>query len=68
MGYGSSSACMPSYRVKLIILDWVWMRVRKKAGSGINTIKYHTWPGTAHGKVTKTQENITDKRAKRLAL
>ena len=32
-----------------------------------NTIKYHTWPRTQHGKVTKTQENITYNRAKRLA-
>ena len=31
-------------------------------------IKYHTWPETPYGKVTKTQENITHKRAKRSAL
>ena len=34
---------------------------------GIYTIKYHTKLRTPHGKVTKTQENITYKRAKRLA-
>ena len=28
--------------------------------SGINTIKYHTWPRIPHGKVTKTQLNITN--------
>ena len=36
--------------------------------SGIDTIKNHSRPRTPHGKVTKTQENITFKRAKRLAL
>ena len=36
--------------------------------SEIDNIKYHTWPRTPHGKVTKTQQNVTCKRAKRLAL
>ena len=39
-----------------------------RQSSWIRTIKYHIWPRTPHGKVTKTQENITHKRAKRLAL
>ena len=33
--------------------------------SGIDAIKYPTWPWTLYGKVTKTQENITYKSAKR---
>ena len=40
------------------------VKVRKKAKSGTDIIKYHTWPNTSYGKVTKTQENITQKRAK----
>ena len=35
--------------------------------SGIDTIKYHTRLGTRYRKVTKSQENITLKRAKRSA-
>ena len=34
--------------------------------SGIDTIKYHTWPRTPHGEVTKTQ--TSQMRAKRSAL
>ena len=34
--------------------------------SGIDTIKYHTWPGTPYGKVTKTWENTTHKWANKL--
>ena len=29
--------------------------------SGIDTIKYNTWPRIPHGKVTNTQLNITNK-------
>ena len=36
--------------------------------SGIDTINYHTWPGTSYGEVTKTQENTTRLIAKRSAL
>ena len=43
-----------------------WERGRQR--SGIDTIKHHNWPRTPRGKVTKTQENITHKRAKRPAL
>ena len=34
----------------------------------MDTIKYHIWPRTPHGKVSKTKENITHERAKRSAL
>ena len=43
----------------------------KKEGKdqeSIHTIKYCTWPRTPRGIVTKTQDNITNKRAKRSAL
>ena len=30
----------------------------------MDTIMYHTWPGTPYEKVTKTQENITHKKVK----
>ena len=36
--------------------------------SGVHAIKYHTRPRIPHGKVTKTQEIITHKRAKRSSL
>ena len=38
-----------------------------KETSGIYTIKCHTWHRTPYLKVTNTQENITQKRAKRSA-
>ena len=34
----------------------------RKATKIRNTSKYHTWPRIAHGKLTKTQLNITNKR------
>ena len=40
----------------------------KRKRSGNNTIKYHTWPRTSYGKVTKAQENTSYKRAKMPAL
>ena len=40
----------------------------RRQRSGIDTIRYHYWPRAHHGKVTKTQENITNKIAKRLTL
>ena len=43
-------------------------KVSKKAKIRIDTIKYHTRPRTRHGTVTKIQENITYKKAKRLNL
>ena len=39
----------------------------KQQRSRIHTIKYHSRPSTPYGKVTKTQENSTYKRAKRSA-
>ena len=39
--------------------------LERKERSGIDTIKYHTWPTTPYWKVTKAQWNITYKRAKR---
>ena len=36
--------------------------------SGIDTIKYHTWPRIPYGKVTNTQENITYRSARESAL
>ena len=54
--------CVKSHLYSLCI------KVRRQK-SGIDTTKYHTWPRTPHGKVTKTQKkNITYKRAKRPAL
>ena len=43
------------------------LEVRRKR-SGIDTIKYYTRPRPPYGKVTKTQENNTYKRAKRSSL
>ena len=43
----------------------------KKEGidqKSILVIKYHIWPRTPHGKVTKTQENVIYKGAKKPAL
>ena len=31
-------------------------KLRSRQRSGIDTIKYQTWPGTPYGKVTKTKE------------
>ena len=33
------------------------LKSRGRQRSGIDTIKYHTWPRTPYGKMTKTQEN-----------
>ena len=42
------------------VLCCLLFKVKKsKTKSGIDTIKYHTWPGTPYGKVTKTQEITT---------
>ena len=37
------------------------LKVTRRQRSGIDTIKYHTWPRIPHGKVTKTQLNIINK-------
>ena len=41
-------------------LSWVNaqadLKVKKGQRTGFDTIKYHTWPETPYGKVTKTQE------------
>ena len=58
----------------LSVLVWIKTLIVKvtKYGrgkrSGIDTIKYHIWPGIPEGKVTKIHENITNKRVKRSAL
>ena len=36
------------------------LKQEKRQRSGIDTIKYHTWPRIPHGKVTKTQFNIAN--------
>ena len=42
--------------------------VKKKARSGVNTIKYQTWPDTPYGNEEKTLESIMHKKAKTSAL
>ena len=42
-------------------------KIGRRQRPGINTIMYHTWPRTPLGKVTKTQENITNRSCKMLA-
>ena len=61
------------YFVNLVILTYsfhyrpyIKIKKRKRQISGIDTI--NTQPETPYGKVTKTQENITYKRANRAAL
>ena len=44
----------------------VLMKHMLKLKHAIQIIKYHTWPRTPYGKVTKTQDNIT--RTKRSAI
>ena len=44
------------------------LSLRREQRSGIDTIKFHIRPETLYGKVTKTQVNITHKRAKISAL
>ena len=34
--------------------------IKKSQRSGIDIIKYHTWPKTPYGKTTKTQENTKE--------
>ena len=51
---GGNVALMPNYtNVSKKNLISVWR-------SGIDTIKFYTWPRLPHGKVTKTQLNITN--------
>ena len=44
------------------------IKQHRRQRSGIDTIKYHNWEETPFGKMTKTQETITPKRAKRSVL
>ena len=40
----------------------------RRQRAGTDPTKYHTWPKTPHGKVTKHKKNTTCKSARRLAL
>ena len=57
--------CKTAHTNVAFTYDKILPVLSQKHKSGIDTIKFHTWPSTPYGKMTKTQENSTYKRAKR---
>ena len=68
MQINSVMLCNTAHNNVTFTYDKILSVLCQKHKSGIYTINYHTLPRTLYGKMTKTQENITYKRAKRSTL
>ena len=53
--------------IKNIFWFYSFFKYERRQRSGIDTIKYHTWPRIPHGKVAKTQLNITNSQESSLS-
>ena len=59
---------MDQHHMSLEHIGLNFSKLGRMQRSGIDSVKYHTWPSTPYGKVTKTQQNATYRRAKKTAL